>query len=231
MSNNTRRQQRLHRTAAVSALTLALGVAAGGAAAGTIVGSAHDFSTTGWAGGQICVACHTPHNAITSVSDAPLWNHTLTTKNFALYSNPATMNSTPGQPSGASRLCLSCHDGTVAVDSFGGATGSTTMTGSSAVGSGTVGLSDDHPISITYDTALATADGGLRDPATYSTIIGEGAQSRTGTIATVMLYSGQVQCASCHDVHNTFTIAGTNGNPLLKRSKAGSALCLTCHNK
>jgi hypothetical protein len=231
MSNTTRSQQRLSRAVAASVLTLTLGFAAGEAAAGTIVGSAHDFSTTGWAGGQICIACHTPHNSITTVTDAPLWNHTLTTKTFALYSNPATMNSTPGQPSGASRLCLSCHDGTVAVDSFGGATGSTTMTGAPAVGAGTIGLSDDHPISITYNTALATADGGLRDPATFNTTIGEGAQSRTGSIATVMLYSNQVQCASCHDVHNTFTVAGINGLPLLKRSKAGSALCLTCHSK
>jgi hypothetical protein len=176
------------------------------------------------------VACHTPHNANTSVTDAPLWNHTLSTATYALYTSP-TMQSTTGQPSGASRLCLSCHDGTVAIDSFGGAVGTIFMTGANAVGSGPAGLSNDHPISITYNTALATADGALHDPATRTVTIGSGTQTRTGTISAVMLYNNQVQCASCHDVHNTFTVSGAAGNPLLKLSKTGSAICLACHNK
>jgi hypothetical protein len=200
------------------------------ASAGTILGSAHDFSTSGWAGGQICVACHTPHNSNTSVTDAPLWNHAVTTKTYTLYSSP-TLNAATSQPSGASKLCLSCHDGTVAVDSFGGATGTTTMTGNKAVGAGPSDLSNDHPVSITYNTALATADGGLHDPSTKTVTIGSGTQTKTGAIAGTMLYSNQVQCSSCHDVHNTFTVAGINGQPLLKVSKAASALCLACHNK
>jgi hypothetical protein len=204
---------------------------AGTASAGTIIGSAHDFSTTGWSGGQICVACHTPHNANITVADAPLWNHTLTTKVYQLYTSP-TLQSTPGQPSGASKLCLSCHDGTVALDSFGGATGTTFINAQYAIGStASNDLQNDHPISITYNTALATADGGLHDPATRTVTVGSGTQTRNGTIDAVMLYSGQIQCASCHDVHNTFTVAGINGDPLLKVSKAGSAICLTCHNK
>lgn len=47
--------------------------------AGTITGSSHDFTTQAWSGGRICVACHTPHKANTSVADAPLWNHTNST--------------------------------------------------------------------------------------------------------------------------------------------------------
>lgn len=220
----------LDRSAAVAAVALLFGLAATGATAGTIVGSDHDFSTQGWSGGQICIACHTPHNANVTVTDAPLWNHALTTKTYALYTSP-TLNATTGQPSGASKLCLSCHDGTVAIDSFGGATGTNLMGGSAAVGRGPADLTDDHPISITYNTALATADGGLYDPATRTITIGSGTQTRTGTLSAIMLYSGQVQCASCHDVHNTFTVGGTNGDPLLRVSKAGSALCLACHNK
>jgi hypothetical protein len=208
-----------------------LGFGATTAWAGTITGSAHDFSTTGWAGGQICVACHTPHGANTTVADAPLWNHTLTTKTYVLYSNPATLNATLSQPTGVSKLCLSCHDGTVALDSFGGASGTTFMTGTKAVGAGPSDLSNDHPISFTYNTALATADGALHDPSTRTVTIGSGTQTRTGTIAATMLYSGTLQCASCHDVHNTFAVAGAVGVPLLKVSKAGSAICLTCHNK
>jgi hypothetical protein len=203
--------------------------------AGTITGSVHDFSTTGWTGGQICVACHTPHGADTTVADAPLWNHAVTTKTYVLYSNPATLNATLSQPTGVTKLCLSCHDGTVALDSFGGKTGTTFMTGTKAVGAGPSDLSNDHPVSFTYNTALATTDGALHDPSTRTVTIGSGTQTRTGTIAAVMLYNNTLQCASCHDVHNTFTTTDTFGTPptnrLLKVSVAGSRLCLTCHNK
>ncbi len=203
--------------------------------AGTITGSAHDFSTTGWAGGQICVACHTPHGGATSVTDAPLWNHTLTTATYTLYSTSTLNAGTLAQPSGVSKLCLSCHDGTVAVDSFGGATGTTFMTGTKAVGAAAQGsLANDHPIGFVYNTALATADGALYDPTTRNVTIGAGGdKTKPGTVATQMLFNGRLECASCHDVHNTFTANNGTGSgaPLLRVSKAGSAICLTCHNK
>ena len=45
----------------------------------TIVGSAHDFSDDSWnTTGQICLVCHTPHNADVTVNNAPLWNHETT---------------------------------------------------------------------------------------------------------------------------------------------------------
>jgi len=198
--------------------------------AGSITGTKHDFSTSLWSGGQICVACHTPHNADTTVNEAPLWNHTVTSTTFALYSSP-TFNGTTNQPAGSSKLCLSCHDGTVAIDSFGGAVGGTTMSGKSVIGA-SANLSDDHPISFTFDATLASTDGGLHNPATTNVTIGLGGdKEKTGTIAQTMLIGGQVQCASCHDVHNGNTVPGAGGQPLLKVSKNGSALCLTCHNK
>jgi predicted CXXCH cytochrome family protein len=36
-----------------------------------------------------------------------------------------------------------------------------------------------------------------------------------------------MECASCHDVHNTFT----NGGKLLKVALTASAICTTCHSK
>ena len=193
------------------------------ASAGTITGSAHDFSSDSWSGGQICVACHAPHNTSTAVTAAPLWNHALSTQTYTLYST-STLNSTPGQPAGVSKLCLSCHDGTVAVNSFGGATGSTFVTGNENLG---IDLSNDHPIGITYDAALVTADGAL-NPTSTAVTIGSGGKTRVGTIATNMLYAGKLECSSCHDVHNTFTAASTK---LLKVTSAASALCTTCHSK
>ena len=189
--------------------------------AGTIVNTAHDFSASGWSGNEICVACHTPHNANTSVTDAPLWNHDLSTMVYTLYDSP-TLNATTVQPTGTSKLCLSCHDGTVAYDNT---TTGTKMSGNSAVGSD--GLSNDHPISFTYDATLATSDGGLHDPSTTAVTTGSGTDTKSGTIETAMLIGGQVQCATCHDVHNKFT----DGNSLLRVSITGSKLCLTCHDK
>lgn len=179
-----------------------------------ISGTAHDFSSSGWANGQICIACHTPHDADTTISNAPLWNHEITTATYTVYSG-LDLQATVGQPDGISKLCLSCHDGTVALDSFGGATGTNFIAAAGDLGTA---LDNDHPISFTYDTALATSDGELFDPATQASGLG-------GTISEDMLFSDQLECASCHDVH------GNGNNNLLLIGNAGSALCLTCHDK
>lgn len=183
-----------------------------------IVGSAHDFTDGTWftpTNDEICIACHTPHNGDGTVDEAPLWNHEVTaTVAFTLYSG-STLDATVGQPSAESKLCLSCHDGTVALDSYGGATGTEFIAGGDLVGTD---LSDDHPISFTYDDGLATTDGGLHPPSTASSGL-------SGTIATDLLFGGEMQCASCHDVH------GTANPSLLRVSNTGSELCLTCHNK
>lgn len=183
----------------------------------TIVGSAHDFSDDSWnTTGQICLVCHTPHNADATVTNAPLWNHESTSATFTTYSS-ATMDATTGQPDASSKLCLSCHDGTVAVDNFGDqSSGIHFISGNANLGTD---LSGDHPISLTYDASLASADGGLYDPTT--TMSGMG-----GTIDQDLLIGAQVQCASCHDVHN-----GSGIEKLLRISNDASALCLTCHNK
>ncbi len=212
----------LLRVAAAVGLSAAFGVSQ----AGTITGSSHDFTSQAWSGGRICVACHTPHKSDTSVTDAPLWNHKLSTATYTLYSSP-TLNATVSQPGGNSKLCLSCHDGTVAVNSFGGVTGTTMISAANNIGSN---LKASHPIGFTYDSALATADGSLFDPATKSVTIGSGAQTRTGTLSAMLLYGGKMECDSCHDVHNTFTVGGA-GTGLVKVDAAGSKICLACHNK
>ena len=216
---------------APGALLVALGLISGQAFAGTIVGTAHDFSASGFSGGEICVVCHTPHHADTTVLEAPLWNHELTTQTFAMYTSPTLDAAQDAQPTGSSKLCLSCHDGATAIDAFGGNVGTLFMGGSAAVGAND-DLTDDHPISITYDAALATVDQGLHDPTATTVIIGDGGdKTRTGLVSDLMLPAAKVQCSSCHDVHNNFVVPGTNGTPFLKVTKAGSKICLTCHNK
>ncbi len=194
--------------------------------------SHHDFTGGAWSGYEACKPCHTPHNANMTVPDSPLWNHEVTTASFQVYSS-ATMNSLPGQPNGQTKLCLSCHDGTVAIENHSGNTSGTYY---ATFGNMTTDLRDDHPISFEYSTALATADGELHDPNTAPSGLG-------GTIAEDLLQNGYMQCTSCHDPHisrNTQGCTGchsVHGGPMvtvtlsLWKSNQGSALCLTCHNK
>ena len=181
---------------------------------GQITGSGHDFSGETWnTTGEICIVCHTPHNG-TAVANAPLWNHDVTSATFTLYTSP-TLDATVAQPGSNSLLCLSCHDGTVALESFGGNTGTNFMTGSALVGTS---LNNDHPISFDYNTALSSTDDGLADPSAVNSGLG-------GTIDADMLFSERMECASCHDVHdNQF-------GSFLRLDNGGSALCLTCHLK
>jgi hypothetical protein len=201
--------------------------------AGTLAGSKHDFSTQSWNPSQkVCVVCHAPHNSNLTISDAPLWNHTNSSlASYTLYSS-VTTKAVIGQPGNTSKLCLSCHDGTVAIDSFGGTVGSVTIgtgyTGAKATTNMGSTLKDDHPIGFPYDTTLVTANGSLFDPTATTVTIGT-SPTKTGKVSDLMLYSGKVECSSCHDVHNTFTV-GTTG--MLKMAAGGAThICAACHNK
>jgi predicted CXXCH cytochrome family protein len=204
----------------VSGLALVLALASTAWGQG-LSGTAHDLSGETWnTSGEICIVCHTPHNADGTVSTAPLWNHEVASNTYTLYSS-STLTATPGQPNDESLLCLSCHDGTVALDSFGGATGTNYIAAAGDVGTD---LSDDHPVSFVYNATLATNDGGLYDPSTATTTLG-------GTIEVDLLFgtisgSMRLECASCHDAHDD---AGNTA--LLRIDNAASAFCLTCHNK
>ena len=192
------------------------------AARAEISGSAHDFSGLGFSQGEICLPCHAPHNTSTEVQNVPMWNHAVSTAVYNLYTSDTLDAGTPAgslnQPSGPSKLCLSCHDGTIAIDAFGGNPGSQLISGVSNLGTD---LSNDHPISFVYNTDLALADGSLHDPATTLS----GLAGSTGTILSDMLFGNRLECASCHDVHNKF-----GQQSLLLKSNTASSLCLTCHN-
>jgi len=195
-------------------LIVFVGLFAAVAAQAAITGSPHDFSSEAWnVSGEVCITCHTPHNA-DSVQGTPLWNHETTTATFTMYPGFDLDSPVPTEPSGSSKTCLSCHDGTVALDSFGGATGGTNMTGDALLGND---LSNDHPISFTYDAALATADGELVTP------VG-------GQVGVLHLIGGRVECGTCHDVHRRAGDVDPNSK-LLAMDNSGSSLCFTCHTK
>jgi len=202
----------------VTSLALLGGLGVCTNASAILSGSAHDFTLETWGDSQICLPCHAPHNN-KNLTGELLWNHLTTGATYTLYSNAASLDAVPGQPSATSKFCLSCHDGTVALDAYGShGVGTTNITGDALLGTD---LSNDHPISFTYDAALVTADttraggiAGLKAPGVV-------------TAAGLPLFAGMMECATCHDVHNKH--GNTAG--LLNIANTGSALCLACHIK
>ncbi|MBI3994501.1 MAG: hypothetical protein HY349_00860 [Nitrospirae bacterium] len=75
---------------------------------------------------EVCVFCHTPHGSNTSApAAAPLWNRTVpASSGYTLYSSPNFDAEGQVQPQGVSLACLSCHDGSIALDSLVNASGS-----------------------------------------------------------------------------------------------------------
>ena len=189
-------------------LTIALLVVASVAGA-QISTSDHDFSTETWnSTGEICIVCHTPHDGTTGFV-APLWNHEVSTATYTMYSSDTLDGAIGTEPGDISKACLSCHDGTVALENFGGSTGGTNFIDAGhQVGPD---LSTEHPVNVDYGTDV--------DLNPDTTAYGQ------KTIAD-FLFANKVECASCHDVHNKF-----GNSDLLIEDNAASALCLTCHIK
>jgi predicted CXXCH cytochrome family protein len=161
---------------------------------------------------QICIFCHTPHSAR---QDIPyLWNRQDQTVSYIPYQS-STLVARVGQPTGASKLCLSCHDGTIALGAVVSEPEEIQFQGGIRFipeGPSRIGtdLSDDHPVSFVYDSNLALAKPGLADPALLPPEI-------------KLDDYGQLQCTACHDPHDD-----AFGN-FLVMSNQFSGLCTSCH--
>jgi predicted CXXCH cytochrome family protein len=158
---------------------------------------------------EVCKFCHTPH---ASNPIAPLWNRSDPGTYYKTYKS-STLVANVGQPTGSSRLCLSCHDGTIALtqtyNARGGPPGTVFLSASDRGYLGT-DLSVDHPISFVYDSSLAVAQRQLLDPAALP-------------VALKLDDEHRLQCTTCHDPHdNRF-------GKFLTMSNAESATCRTCH--
>ncbi|MDP3980442.1 MAG: cytochrome c3 family protein [Chlamydiota bacterium] len=147
-----------------------------------IEGGHHDFSDEPWASTQLCIVCHAGHNT----AQASLWNHQISQANYILYESSYGAHSEQPGMNSVTRFCLSCHDGTVPIDSFGNRQGSKYIEGS--IGTN---LNNHHPVSVEYNSNLVWH---LKDPSSPS---GQG-----GTIEEDLLRNGMVECISCHNPHN-----------------------------
>ena len=220
-------------TAGMASIALANGNGNG------IAGSPHDFSDDAWnLSGEICRVCHVPHDharVSQNYLNGLLWNRGLSTATYSMYDaawSSTLQGAQSADPDGIAKLCLGCHDGTIAIDTFDKYATAAVFVASydpafeipGFANGADLDLRGTHPISITYDNAQ---DPGL---APTTTII-----NGLTTIGDVLDF-GKVQCSSCHDVHDSINeaVAGTH---LLRKAQTvaqggtASGLCLTCHLK
>jgi len=227
------------------------------AVSGSIVGSQHDLSS-GWAGGgsdEICVFCHTPHNANPDVDNdgaadidhatrpsAPLWNRRISTvAHYQVYAS-ATLNMTcDNTPSPLSLVCLSCHD---VATSFTGVDGAV----DASDGNNDTHILVNEPNRGDTNGNCATRchpSGGDEPPKWFQIgpdLSNDHPVSMTYPTASqdpgffppddeqtgwndVKLFRGRVECPSCHNPHDPDNV------PFLRKSMVGSGLCFRCHDK
>ncbi len=163
---------------------------------------------------RICIFCHAPDR--TRARSNYLWNRRVSRAFYIPYQS-STLYAQVGQPTGASKLCLSCHDGTIALGELLSERGKIDFEGGIRFipeGSSRIGtdLSDDHPISFVYNSVLASSNRELADPVSLPRAVKLDNES-------------QLQCTTCHDPHNN-----TYGN-FLVMSNNYSDLCTLCHLK
>lgn len=221
----------------------------------TIYGSKHDFTglnkragVTAMPGlafsdyGNPCIYCHVPPDkagtdpqTLGGIKD---WNRFVpSTDNYQLYDSHY-LESKTRSPSAISLLCLSCHDGSMAVDmvvfkpdTFDSQedaalhmriNGASSLSTCGRCHNGLVAhdisikhlgtdLRNDHPISMVY-AGLDGVDPDFRKP-----------ELAVGFVNGVKLYDGRVECATCHNVHNP------DNEPFLR--VRSDMLCQTCHLK
>ncbi|MGI9104271.1 MAG: cytochrome c3 family protein [Terriglobales bacterium] len=190
-------------------------------AAQTSVSNDHDMSPGGSSPvrgpvSSACLYCHAPHNS--AFAPLPLWNQALSVQTYTNYTS-STYHQEGLQPlvGSPSKLCLSCHDGSVAIGqtfAYGQMTMSGNLRSTSNFGND---LRSSHPFSM--KTPLVNA------PEMNALLFGS--PPRTADTA-VQLINGTVECTTCHDPH--YQWVDTALPMFLVRDSSKGQLCLACHD-
>ncbi|MBI3182977.1 MAG: hypothetical protein HYZ28_12645 [Myxococcales bacterium] len=158
---------------------------------------------------QVCVFCHVPHGGRGLGNNRPL-----SATSYQPYASSTLVSQPPDRPSGSTRICLSCHDGTIAVGRTL-ASGQIPVQGTDPTGRLSLGRSNlgtdlrkSHPVSFVPATSPR-----FRAPPASDPVKLDG--------------QGRLECISCHDPHSNEG-APVDGKFLVKPNRA-STLCLTCH--
>ena len=168
---------------------------------------------------EICKFCHIPH---TAVAGTPMWGHELS--RIAQYATPqvASRQEPAPQPDGSSRLCLSCHDGTVALGELAGRHRRIDVGGVRLGKTFGSDLTGSHPVSfsvasIANDSVPRTSDMGVRPLA----LIEADRDVRLDR-------DGKMQCTTCHDPHvDRYYRPGIV--PHFSVKPTITEICLVCH--
>jgi len=247
-------------TASAALLTALLLTFGGSASAAGIADTKHNLGANSATGNnktgdtaEICVFCHTPHGADTS-APVPLWNKRLgvngnpagggTYTSYATLQTPS-LDGTIADVGSISMACLSCHDGTQAMDNVINAPGSGGVladgggndgraygwTGPNVNAAGRLSggiallgtdLSNDHPIGIQY------CGGGLTGSGTSVTGTCKDGDFKTPLTATIN--SNQIFWVETGGADGAKTRTDL---PLYQRSTGGLGPlveCASCHD-
>lgn len=223
-------------------VTLAvLAISTTSAFAASIVGTRHDLSSVATHNGlrsdsnQICIFCHTPHNAVVNKL---LWNRQIPTTTYSFFTSTnlgtamaTVLKGSALNSNSSSVLCLSCHDRSVAqilsdmgtlrggattITDVGGFWGNFSITNDQGK---TGNLTNDHPIGFSYNLAQ-----NLNTPGLLTDVQ---AAAKFGVPVTSVFFgsTGNMECASCHLTHdNTYGF-------FLRLPGTQSQICLACHIK
>jgi predicted CXXCH cytochrome family protein len=197
-----------------------LAVTAKAQVSGDVLGS-HNLSLSGTSPvkGALdpCLFCHVPHSGV-QTSNGALWSQTLSSQVYKSYGS-TTLHNSSQQPmlGGDSSLCLSCHDGTVAVGQTV-PSGQIQMSGNMfpADKFGT-DLQGSHPFSL--KTPLVDAPDLVQSLTTTHTT--------ADPLHAVNLINNDVECTSCHTPHSQ--MVDTISKNFLVRDSSSGQLCLSCH--
>ncbi len=175
--------------------------------------------------GSPCLYCHAPHSGINGtpgIAGTPLWSQRLSSvQSYQVYTSNTMVNKTTTSPplGSNSTLCLSCHDGTVAMGTLT-PYGQVSMTGSLSGTPADLGtnLQSTHPFS--FITPLQPS------PDLWPSLSANPPSTQDSTGA-VQLIKGNVECGSCHNPHVQSIDSSAD---FLVIDNSQSALCLACHS-
>lgn len=178
-------------------------------------------------GREICIFCHTPHNA---TQNRGLWNRQISTQAFGHYTATAMRITSDlkgvsdyNEPNGASRLCLGCHDGVTALGAvYRGSniaiTNGPAMSGTNVFDRTKI-TNSHHPVSFNYNQVQAAL--GYKELQPNSNV--------------KLDHQGRMQCTTCHDPHQTkdttmpFWVWEYVSSPSPPVNNSQDAVCLSCH--